>query len=281
MTRFADAFKKQTASSGQSWLTVESAAWNTDKQTLEDGSLYYFDAELKVTGHTVPDDFNITINGKAPVDISCESLKGAVIVSLRWEFSVGTPEKVKLSFETGNGATPPKDVSVEKGKILKYLERPYFDKNYSENGKSFVFGDWADGSGKTWENLTISGDTKLSAKWINIIDIVEITFDVPKIGDSIIDFTLPENAAYVILEYNISDEDYRAVDKITKAGYYEINLFIVAIEGESTFAVVTNEFDEPEYAGTVTVNGENCENYYYDYSTDHAHLWVGISFTVE
>ena len=282
VTLFADSFKKQTKTLDQTWMNVVSAAWKTDKQTLESGSVYYFDVELKIFGHTVTDSFAISINGKAPVDISIEYEGGAEIVSLRWEFAIGSPELVEVSFETDNDVAAPESISVEKGKMLKYLDRPAFGKEYTVNGKPLTFNDWVDANGNKWSDITVSGETKLSAKWIKMIDSVEIMFELPKIGDSIPELILPENAAYFIREYHMQNEDYRFVEKITEAGYYEINLFLYATEGESAFLITENEYEEKVYAGEVIVNGEPCEDYYYyDFSVDPPYLQACISFTVE
>lgn len=139
---FADAFAAQIEGLDQAWISVENAGWNIGEQTLAGGSLSYFCAKLKVVGHRVPETFQILIDGKAPVEVSSEYENGVCVVRLKWEFAVGTPDLVSVSFVMGNGAVAPAPLSIPKGKMLKYIEKPAFDPYYSESGKTLFLGDW-------------------------------------------------------------------------------------------------------------------------------------------
>ena len=271
-TMLADAFTAQIEDSGQAWLSVKNAEWNIGEQTLQSGSLYYFNAELNVVGHLVPESFRILINGKAPVEVSCKYDKGAYIVRITWEFAIGTPDIVSLSFETGNGATAPASFSVEKGKMLKYAEKPAFLKSFSENGKTVLFDNWKDESGMQWEEITATEDMRFFAKWIQIIDDVRISFTMA-VGESIKTPTVPEGAVYIITEYHVSDEDYNFIEEVTGAGTYYVSI--------SVFDETINEYDEKDYSGKITVNGEEHGDYSYDCYEKPVILAVYITYTVE
>lgn len=132
-----------------------------------------------------------------------------------------------------------------------------------------------------WDDLTVTGDLQLFANWIQVIDMIQITFDIPNVGDPMPNIKLPEEATYINSECHMTDEEYYSVEVIEKAGTYNISLFLLAIPGESVFAEMLDEIETPIYNGTVTVNGELWESYEYEFYEDPIVLAVFMVFTVE
>ncbi len=279
-SKMVNEFADQIAKRNENWLSVQSAAWNTDRQDLQSGSLYYFEAKLKVVGHLVPEFFIVRINGKAPVDISVAYEKGIPVACLTWEFAVGTPEETSLFFDTGNGAEAPETLRLSMGKRLKYVEKPAFAEKFFEEGETLFFRDWQDGDGNFWDDVTVSGETRLFAKWIRVIDNVQLSFVLPSVGEQIQSPFLPEGVLYRVSEFHVNDENYRTVEEITCAGEYELIVFLVAVPGESVFAETVDNFDERVYAGSVALNGKESQSFWYEPYEDPALLVMTESFTV-
>ncbi|MBP5405320.1 MAG: hypothetical protein J6Y74_05195, partial [Clostridia bacterium] len=276
---------------GMSWLSAKKTGWNTSAETLQSGMLYYLEATIEVVGHLAMDDFKITINGKDPIEMTSGYKDGACLVSFRWEFSVGTPEKVTLHFESGRTSDvtiTPAVMLVDRGKMLKYIARPEMEKNVSEEGKKYLFADWKDESGAALDEITAKEDCTLSAHWIQIIDEVALLFNTPVLGGEAKLPSFPEDAPYILSEYHITDEDYKETDLdevTTRAGEYHLTIFFMAIEGRSVFAEETvtyeeDDWEETVYAGTVLLNGEIYDDSYYESVEGIPFLSVYIAFTV-
>jgi len=270
-----------------SWISVEEIGWNAEGETIRSGTVYYLEGKVKVVGHLLSDDFKITINGASPIEVTSGYESGVCVVNLRWEFAIGTAEKVTLRFESGHGVAAPREMTVDKGKMLRYLEKPAFAESAADGGKTFLFDAWKGDSGAEWDNLTASEDLTLTAHWIRVIDEVSLFFEAPSVGGEGKLPTLPEDAPYRLAEYNVMDEEYHfiEIDDVTKkAGEYQISLFYAAIEGESVFAEKTASYDDYEetiFAGTVKLNGEAHDDYFYDNNGDPVLLSVGFSFIVK
>ena len=83
------------------WLTVAEAAWDVEG-TLPDNAVRYLTVRLEAVGHSIPEDFSFTLNGLAPVEgptVACDA--GVSEITAVWEFPIGTPRTVTVSFETG------------------------------------------------------------------------------------------------------------------------------------------------------------------------------------
>ena len=285
---FPAAFAETVRGLGISWLSLRQARWMVDESVLADGAVYYFEGRFEIIGHRLSEEFTYTLNGRAPIEMAHGYTDGALIVDLRWEFVIGTPEKVTLRFSSAHDAALPAEMLVDKGKMLRYAEKPDFADGISDGGKKYLFDRWIDAGGKEWDEITATSDVTLDARWIVIIDEVALTFDTPVLGGEFRSPELPEDAPYRISEYHVQDmTTYYFVEpeEITaQAGEYSLNLFIVAIEGGSVFAEETTyyeDYDETTYTGTVTLNGEAWEDFFYEVFEGSRFLCVGFSFVVE
>ena len=266
----------------ESWLSTESAAWNTEDETLQDGSIYQLTVTLKAVAHIAADDFSLTLNGEAPAgDIEITYEGGASYITATWEFTMGTPEEVTVSFVTGNGAESPAAITVSKGTMLRFEERPEFVSSYTEDGLTWLFDDWYDEDGNVWDDIRVNDNITVYASWIRVIDDIQVQFEVPKLGDPVPAVTVPEGAPYRVLEYNLSDDEYIAADEIYKEGYYHLNVFVTPNEG-AVFALSPDEEGYDYYTGSASINGESTEGWYSfdpDYDT-YPTVYVGYDFLV-
>lgn len=78
----------------------------------------------------------------------------------------------------------------------------------------------------------MSGETRLFAKWIRVIDNVQLSFVLPSVGEQIQSPFLPEGALYRVSEFHVYDENYYTVEEIARAGEYELIVFLVAVPGD-------------------------------------------------
>ena len=253
----------QLAAADTPWLTVTEAVWDAE-DVLPDNTVAYLTVRLAAVGHSVPEDFTLTINGIAPVEDPTVTYAGGVSeITAVWEFTFGTPETVTLSFATGNSAPAPAPIPIPGGKLLKYLARPDMPEQLVEDDRTWLFRDWQDETGKLWDELRADGDKTLSALWTLLLDDISLRFDVPAIGGSIDAPTLPENAMYEITEYYVTDKKtYDSVDVIDDPGEYELFVSLEAIPDKSVFAYEPDEYGDPCFAGKLTVNGEEATVYY-------------------
>ena len=126
----------------------------------------------------------------------------------------------------------------------------------------------------------MSGETRLFAKWIRVIDNVQLSFVLPSVGEQIQSPSLPEGALYRVSEFHVYDENSYTVEEIARAGEYELIVFLVAVPGESVFAETVDDFDERVYAGSVALNGKESQSFWYEPYEDPALLVMTESFTV-
>ena len=264
VSKAPDEVKEEITDLGHSWLTAEEAEWVTDGETLQDGSVYYLDLKLKAVGHLVPDDFEFTINGTAPFetpDVYYED--GASIIYLVFEFLVGTPKNVFVSFSSDKTSMIPDSFYIAKGKSLKSVERPEFVDQVVVDGITWIFYDWQDDEENYWDYIIVNQDMTVHAAWTQIIDNVKITFEIPSVGDPIPVMNVPEGVFYYVDELHIYDEHYSEVEeRITEEGTYDISIYVRAVGGKGVFAIKLVEDDYYEYDGTASVNGENIDAYY-------------------
>ena len=286
-TAFPAAFKEAVKGLGCSWLSLKEAGWTVREPVLQADRVYYLEATVEVVGHLVSEEFEIGLGGIHPIDISCECAGGANLVTLRWEITMGTPSKVSVRFEAGHGAQNPATLSVDKGIMLKYVDMPSFIDSITDGGKTFLFAGWGDAAGERVESIAANADVTLYARWIEVVDEVRITFDIPSLGGTCALPAIPEGAPYLLSEYNVMDEEYHFIeleDVAKQAGAYQLTLFFVPIEGRSVFAQETisyDDYDEPVYTGIVTVNGEATENYFCEVFEGSTFISVWIDIRVE
>ena len=261
------------------WLTATEAVWDAEDR-LPDNTVAYLTVRLAAVGHSIPEDFTLTINGIAPVEGPTVAYAGGVNeISAVWEFTFGTPETATLSFETGNSAEAPAPVQIPRGKLLKYYARPDMPEQLVEGKSTWLFRDWQDESGNLWDELRADGDKTLSALWTLLLDDIPLRFAVPATGGTVAAPTLPEDAMYEITEYYVTDlKTYDSVDVIGGPGEYELCVYLTAIPDRSVFARGSDEYGDPCYAGKLTVNGEEATVYYNGDSEDGGAPYLSLYY---
>ena len=242
------------------WIAVE-AYWDTEDKKLQDDSIYYLDITLETVGHTIPEDISLKLNGKSPAKgpfISYDESTG--ITRVTFEFEIGEPPEIEVSFNTGGKTDNPKLMKVKKGTALSTVERPEISEIVTFEGAKFKLKDWYDSDdseGKAWDDVKVSEPVTMYAKWLDYIDLLEISFDVPSLGDGIAEATIPEDAPYCILLQECWDPGYENTTEASREGEYSLNLNIALKEPDkSVFALETDEWGYLSYTGKVTVNGE-------------------------
>lgn len=279
--KLPEEIRTQLEQAGAPWLTVSEASWDIE-DTLPDNSVAYLTVRLEAVGHSIPEDFTVTLNGAAPVECPTVSYADGVNqITAVWEFTLGTPETVTLSFETGNSTEAPAPIQASRGKQLKYLGRPAMPERIFEDGNTWLFRDWQNADGVLWDGLRADGDMTLSALWTLLLDNIQISFAVPGIGDPIGIPTVPDGALYEITECSVTDKQtYDNVESIDGTGEYTLSMSLAAIPDRSVFASGLDEYGDPGYTGKLTVNGEDATVYYNAGENEAPYLSVYYTFFV-
>ena len=289
---------------GHSWMRVTEAKWETEDTVLSDGRVYYFTGTLGIIGHTVPDGFRFTINGEEAKKTEILRQGGKVLVTGTWEFTLGEPEEVAVRFDAGTPCESPAAVRVDMGVRLGDAEITLPALGIIEDDTvcwRWKFDGWTDADGGPWEDVAAVGDVTLYARWIRLIDKIELTYEPPRLGDGgedLFRLSAPQGVPYELKDMNLTFTDE---EDIYIAYYYEPgeeNDYILDHEGEwklsfkayptapdVDFCSRTTEktivFGDEEYSfdvevfdGILTVNGENVReaNYseeYYDWYSDY------------
>ena len=216
----------------------------------------------------IPEDHSFTINGKEPVSdpvISYED--GVSTVSAVFEFTVGEPDEVKVSFDSNGRGDTPEVITVQKGKALELVDQPEYIDEITEGDKTWVFGGWTDEDGTPWEDIIADDDITLYAKWLPVIDNVQVTFDIPSLGDDGPELKVPDDAPYYLVytddEFDYHNTyisyDWEPVTSIDQEGSYDIFGYVSVTDG--VFKLIQPDEEDPdywEYGGILTVNGEEC-----------------------
>ena len=258
------------------WISAE-ACWDTDDEKLQDDCVYYLDVTLETVGHTVPEDLWLKLNGELPAkDPVVTYDEGRGITRVTFEFKIGEPPEIEVSFDTGGKTDAPSPVTVEKGTSLGTVDQPDIPEITEADGVRYKLDGWYDKNGTPWEDVKVSEPVTMYAKWLIYIDQIDVTFVVPALGDKITDAAVPEDAPYYILEQYCSDPNYDTVDEASSEGEYTLNLSISKDPDVSTFALEKNEWDFYNYIGDATINGENVDEP--DYSEE---LYYGMSYSYD
>ena len=128
-----------------------------------------------------------------------------------------------------------------------------------------------------WEKTTVTGDLTFYAEWITLIDLVEVTFDIPQEGQTVWKSPVPvapEYANYYIERVKLYDENYNEVTEVMPSGEVSLN-FNVVPSVEAKFVLKGNSFGDYDYAGKVKVNGKKADFYY---QSDSNYLSVEYKF---
>ena len=256
------------------WLDG-SAKWDTDDIVLAKNKVYYLNVAFEVTGHSIPEDLKLTLNGESPVAEPSVSVKNGVqIVKAVWKFTLGNAAEHTISFKDYMHETTPDPITVGDGESLKYIQLPVL-----ENDGEYRFDGWCDLSSDEnsvpAEEIVVTKDMELYATWIRVIDDIELTFNTPHVGDTGWYIPATEDEDLDLNHFSLSDSEYEPVKGPIKAGEHTLIFHIAAEEG-AEIAVALDE-DYPEYsnfAGTLKINGEEV-----DASWDRGgYLYVNYTF---
>ena len=259
--------EKAASELGNTWLDV-SASWITDDTSLRNNSIRYLDVKYYIEGHSVPDSTSFTLNGESPADDArIYTNNGITVASCTYEFTLGTPKMLTLDFDSEQGGDfDPMELPY--GKMLKYVEQPEV---MSVSG--YRFDGWYTSEEAPWDDVILTKNNSMYAKWIKEIDNLKITFTVPKVGQVWSMPAAPKNAPYHLEDVKVINDDYNAITKITKKEKLTLE-FIVAPNSGSYELKGTS--DEDDYTGKLTVSGAKVGSSNIDY---RKYLVVSCTFT--
>ena len=256
---------------GNSWLTAE-AAWEGENAALPDGEpeggdaalpdgrVMYLDVTLTGVAHVAADGFAVTIGGQKPVaDPEITYKDGKTTVRATWAYVLGSPARVKVSFDAGGHAEDPAPLEAEVGSRLKWAIAPSDPGTVTDGGKTWRFDDWVDGDGQSWKNLTAEKDIVLSADWTLMIDRIEITCPIPHVSEAPGKPSVSDDADYYLDDIIFSDEDYNEIDAVQSTEPLHLEASVYAKSDKAAFKDVTSEEGFTVFGGTLAVNGEEIE----------------------
>ena len=249
-----DAYKD---ANGDSWITA-SAAWDTGDAVLQDDYVYYLDVTLETVGHTIPEDLALTVNGIEPSSgpvITYDEATG--VTRATFEFEIGEPPAMDVSFDAAGKTEDPAAITVKRGTALSTQERPAIEDPVTQNGDKYKLQDWYDENGTAWDDVKVDEPLTMHAKWLLLVDRIELSFTVPSLGDAIPEVTVPEDAPYHICLLDCADPDWNTVTEAEEEGEYHYSIYVTLKDPEnSVFALEDEEWGGQTYTGTVTMNGE-------------------------
>ena len=253
------------------WIAVE-ASWDTEDKELQDDSIYYLDITLETVGHTIPEDISLKLNGKSPAKgpfISYDESTG--ITRVTFEFEIGEPPELTVSFDAAGKTEDPAAITVKRGTALFTQERPVIDDPVTQDGAKYKLKDWYDENGTAWDDVKVHQSLTMHAKWLPLVDQIELSFTVPSLGEAIPKVTVPEDAPYYIRSQECSNPEWDTVTKADMEGEYSYSINVALKDPEnSVFAMGEDEWGILGYIGTVTMNGEEVSS---DYPDDDEELY--------
>ena len=239
------------------WLDA-SAKWDSDDTTIKGNKTYYLNVDYFVEGHSVPDSVSLilkTPDGNEPVDIRTSYKQGVTIIHCVYQFTLGTPKMYKVDFDD-EISVEPEDMTFPNGTILKYVEQPI-----PGSVSGYIFKGWYTYKDELWDDMSVTENLTFCAKRVKSIETVNISFTVPKVGQTWSMPYAPKNAPYHFEDVIVRDSDYNKFDKITKKKEYTLDVKIVPNSDKYAFAVDENE----NYTGKVNVKGAKLDYYITDY----------------
>ncbi len=246
------------------WLSAE-ASWETEDSTLEEGCVYYLNVTLKAVGHLAAEDMKLTVNGTEPMstpEVTCED--AVTVVRAKWEFTVGTPKQLTVSFDSGEHGETPEPVSFTKGTRLEYEEAPDLG-TVTEEGVAYKFAGWKTEDGTGWNDVVLKEDILMKASWKRIVDSIHVIFPLPAVGETIQEPVFEEDDLLYVNYWYVSDEDWNDVEAIEKEGRYSLCVTAALKDPEKTeFALEKDEYDLLSYIGKAYINGGEAETAEYD-----------------
>ncbi|MBR7189484.1 MAG: hypothetical protein IKD63_00065, partial [Oscillospiraceae bacterium] len=227
---------------------------------LPDGRVMYLDVTLTGVAHVAAEGFAVTIGGQKPVaDPEITYKDGKTTVRATWAFVLGSPARVKVSFDAGGHAEDPAPLEAEVGARLKWAIAPADLGTVTDGGKTWRFDDWVDGDGQSWKTLTAEKDIALSADWTLMIDRIEITYPIPHVGEAPGQPSVSDDADYYLDDIGFSDEDYNEIDAVESTAPLHLEGSVYVKSDKAAFKDVTDEEGFTVFGGTLAVNGEEIE----------------------
>ena len=256
------------------------AAWDTEDAQLQDGSVYYLTVSLEVVGHTVPEDFALTINGEDPVsgpDVTYEN--GVALVTATFQFTVGDPAELTVSFDAGGKMDDPEAITVQKGTALSTLEAPSIGEVVEVDGVKYMLEGWYAEDGTAWDQIKVGENMTVTAKWLLVVDLVELFFNEPALGDPIEEATTPADAPYYIDDQYCSDPEYETATEAWTEGEYSLYIYVRLKDPEnSVFLLGEDEWGNIEYLGEVTMNGQEYSD---EWTDEELYYRMGRSYDAD
>ena len=255
-----------SGSGSGSWVSA-AAKWKTEDNILKNNKVYYLEVDFDVKGHSVTNDTNVTINGEAPISREVSYKDCVIKISAVWKYSIGTPGKCTVSFGMRGHGQAPAPIELDEGTILKYVEKPD-----APTADGYRFAEWTNG-GKKWDEIVLTEDVRMIARWIRVIDDIDIQFEIPRVGEACKDPVVSKDAPYKISGFGIEDEDYNPVDTISKKEPLILRITI-SPASDSEFKFRIGEYENDEFDGTAKVNGTEAE-----VELDESNLMIVYRFT--
>ena len=196
---------------------------------------------------------------------------GRYRIEAAWDFTIGEPKEYELSFDTDGRGDTPEPMTVFNGERLKYVDLP--EVQNAEAG--YRLGDWYDADGVAKDDVTISGDTMLFARWIKIIDKVKVSFTIPRVGQKWKKPTVSDSMPYHIKGVSVTDSGYQDVTVIKDQRETHMSFNILLDSRDAEFLLGENEYGDVDFAGTVTINGKKAD---VQYEKDGNYLYVTYDF---
>jgi len=258
------------------WLSV-SAEWETEDKQFLDDKVYYLHADISSAGHSIPDDFNVTVNGKEPEEPpEITYADGITLIKGTWESVLGTPGQVSVSFDSeGHGETPVTQYILA-GEKLKYVLSADSPEIVTDSSGTYAFDGWYDEDGNFWEDICPGEDITLHARWHRVIANIEIIFDIPDVGEEALMPEIPDDAGYRITNAHLADAEWADVSVVSSPGEYILDFDILPVYENISFLTEQDEDGSDIYAGVLTVNGEETDVWY---DSDENCISVSYYFT--
>ena len=244
---------------GFEWLTA-SAEWKTGDPEFLNDKIYYLAVTFSTVGHSIPEGLEITINGRQPEEpLEISYTDGVTEISGIWKYVFGTPSEVVVSFDMEGHGDVPETLSVERGSRLGYALSPATPDKVSDSDGTFTFGGWYDDKGIFWEDVFADEDLSLHAKWDRKIDRIEISYQIPAIGEEPGTPEVPADALYKISRWYLVTEDWEVVEVVSSSEPLTLEIYLNPVSAEAGFLTAVDKDEAINYTGKVFFNGEETE----------------------